>query len=242
MPRPAPLTLELPKNQSAVSSTMASPTGGGSSLSSPGMRAIPVPSSGANRQHQAIKSLPYESTQPQSPPTLQPSSLEITSLPACPPSPKESPRHVKESSKGFFSNLKASKSSNKVNFEPTIRQVSEDTPRHQIGYHQQALYSLHQGSGSTPDLSISSYNLASAEDQQGELGNVVPYDSSLIHSQVGQARGRRCRTDRHLSQSTQITPLQSPLQNLHIPENPSHVSVTSLGEPVRHALTTLDVN
>jgi hypothetical protein len=62
-----------------------------------------------------------------------PSSPTFTSLPPFPTSPGQTPRHARDPSKSFFSNLKASKSSFKIQGpESTIRKVapepSEDMP------------------------------------------------------------------------------------------------------------------
>ena len=82
-------------------------------------------------------------------------SPELTSLPPFPSSPKQQPKHAREPSKGFFSNLKASKSSQKVfQVEPTIRQVSEEIPRSNLDFSENSIYSLRKSPGSTPDLSL----------------------------------------------------------------------------------------
>ena len=151
-PRPASLSLTMPIRTSAVSSTITSPTDAESNSTSP--HAL-----GTNKNYTAEPSSAV-SPSPEGP--LD--SPDITSLPPFPSSPKEGPRHSREASKGFFSNLKASKSSNKVhNVEPTIRKVSEDIPRSEIDIKEARLYSLRKGPGSTPDLSLSNLESTSTE-------------------------------------------------------------------------------
>lgn len=157
MTRPASLTLAVPKSTSPVSSTITTPTDAGSSSPSPrgNKQVLDRGVEATALQHVADSELP--------------SSPDFTSLPPFPSSPKDMPKHAREPSKGFFSNLKASKSSNKVHhMEPTIRHVSEDSPR---SHHSNAetsgspIYSV-QGKtpGSTPDLSLS----ASADENSVE--------------------------------------------------------------------------
>ena len=174
MPRPTSLLLAMPINTSTGSSTVTSPTEGASDLSSPTSNsANRQPSGAATRHHKSSKSLPFNSSRPQSP-IVQPASPEITSLPAFPPSPTETPKHAREASKGFFSNLKASKSSNKVhNIESTIRQVSDNLPRAQTDSQHHPLYSLQKSSGSTPDLSLSRFDINSSDHWQGKLGKAL---------------------------------------------------------------------
>ena len=172
MPRPASLSLKMPQSTSAVSSTLTSPSDPGSGMSSPASSAAnPAIPGNSVRHHKPSKSVPLSISGPQSP-QLQPSSPEITSLPAFPPSPKEGSKNYKDSSKSFFSNLKASKSSTKVqNFEPSIRHVSEDSSRQKENVQPKSLYSLRKSPGSTPDLSLSNFEVSSIEDQQGDLRN-----------------------------------------------------------------------
>ena len=169
MPRPASLSLAMPINTSTGSSTVTSPTDGGGDLPSPiNKAASQAPLGAATRHHKSTKSLPFNSSCPQSP-ILQPASPELTSLPAFPPSPKDSPKHVREASKGFFSNLKASKSSNKIHtVESTIRQVSDRSQRAPTDSQNHLLYSLKKSSGSTPDLSLSKFDISSSDHRQGK--------------------------------------------------------------------------
>lgn len=91
----------------------------------------------------------------------------VTSLPPVPSSPKNIPRHGQ--SRSLFGNLRAAKSSNKVNnLETTIRQVSEDLPRDNTKGREAGLYSLGKGPGSTPDLSLSTLNTSSLDILGGE--------------------------------------------------------------------------
>lgn len=169
MPRPASLCLTMPPSTSAVSSTATSPADAGdvrSSLSSPASTSAENAPSAAMNPNSGGIHLPTTSSHP---PEAEPSSPEITSLPPFPPSPKDTPKHTRESSKSFFSNLKASKSSSKIHtVEPTIRQVSEETPRSKVEDQDESIYSLSkQKTGSTPDLSLSNFNLNSSEDRKG---------------------------------------------------------------------------
>lgn len=143
MARPASLSLAVPKTTSAISSTLTSPTDAGSSSSSP---------RGANPAIERSAGLPI-AQQPKK--EDQSSSPEITSLPPFPSSPKDTPKHAREPSKGFFSNMKASKSSNKVHHvEPTIRQVSEDTLGSISKLNETPIYSMRMSPDSTPDLGL----------------------------------------------------------------------------------------
>ena len=62
------------------------------------------------------------------PESTSPTSFSFTSLPPIPTSPGALPKHSRDAPKSFFSNLKASKSSSKIQPpEPTIRQVPSDS-------------------------------------------------------------------------------------------------------------------
>ena len=143
MARPTSLSLTVPKRASAISSDITSPTDAGSSSPSP-------------REANSLSTRTQVFDVPLSPSIEdQPNSPEFTSLPPFPSSPKEKSKHARESSKGFFSNLKASKSSQKVyQVESTIRQVSEETPRSNFDLSESGIYSLRKSPGSTPDLSL----------------------------------------------------------------------------------------
>ena len=173
MPRHTTLQVTIPNSPSAVSSTVTSPTEGESGVSSPrSITAQQVLPGGTIQQNQSTKGLSYNTSEPQSP--LQ-TSPDITSLPAFPPSPKEGQKSSRDTSKGFFSNLKASKSSNKIqSVEPTIRSVDESN-RRQADTLPHPIYSSRQNSGSTRDLSLSKFDLAPPEDRQGEAGCVNEY-------------------------------------------------------------------
>ena len=143
MARPTSLSLTVPKRVSAISSDITSSTDAGSSSPSP-REANPV----------STRNPVFDA--PQSPSAEDPTnSPEFTSLPPFPSSPKQKPKHAREPSKGFFSNLKASKSSQKVfQVEPTIRQVSEEIPRSNLDFTGNSIYSMRKSPGSTPDLSL----------------------------------------------------------------------------------------
>lgn len=154
MARPASLSLALPKSASPVSSNITSPIDGGSSSPSPRL----------------LHTNNAENPQPLEPPSEdQLNSPDFTSLPPFPSSPKATPTHASEQSKSFFSNMKASKSSNKVyHMEPTIRHVSEDTARTKVDSTEKSLYSLPKTTGSTPDLSLLTLQSSSTDDREGK--------------------------------------------------------------------------
>ena len=159
MARPASLSLAMPMSMSTVSSTMTSPTDDRSESPSPPKRVKAI------NDGDVVPSNTKRTSNDD-----QPNSPDFTSLPPFPSSPVDMPRLVRESSRGFFSNLKASKSSNKVNHvEPTIRQVSEDLPRSNAGMGDTTIYSMRKNPGSTPDLSLSdSVENVVSEDRGGE--------------------------------------------------------------------------
>ena len=153
MVRSTSLSLGIPSNPSPISSNVTSPTDPGSHPSTPGS------TSGSRTQDHSLPQSRLNYTELQIPPshTIEdpPLSPEFTSLPPFPDSPDETPRGGHESSKGFFANLKASKSSNKVNnvSEPTIRQVPEDVSRRDVDVLDTSEYSR-KNLGSTPDLRL----------------------------------------------------------------------------------------
>lgn len=74
------------------------------------------------------RNLPHRSATPTSPALpISPKSPTFTSLPPYPTSPEHTPKHAHNPSKSFFTNLKASKSSAKIQSpESTIRKVSDN--------------------------------------------------------------------------------------------------------------------
>lgn len=151
MARPASLSLALSK---PVGTTIASSIDGGGSSPSPRH-------TGSTENPQPLE--PHSIEDPSNSP-------DLTSLPPFPSSPKDTPDQAREPSKGFFSNKKASKSSNKVHHvESTIRHVSEDTARSNVDSTEKSLYSLRKSSGSTPDLSRLTLGTSSTEDREGRL-------------------------------------------------------------------------
>lgn len=153
--RPASLSLALPKSQSPVSSNVTSPTDAGSNPPSP-----------RQMQTRSAETLPISESHTKED---EPNSPDFTSLPPFPSSPKTAPKHSREQSKGFFSNLKASKSSNKVyQIEPTIRHVSEDNPRSKSEGNEKIFYSIRKSPDSTPDLSLSTLQDTPSEDREGK--------------------------------------------------------------------------
>ena len=155
MVRSTSLSLGIPPNPSPISSNVTSPTDAGSHPSTPGSTAgsrtqeHPLPQSRLNHTELRMPSSHTTAEPPLSP--------EFTSLPPFPDSPAETPRGGQESSKGFFANLKASKSSNKVNnvSEPTIRHVSDSSARRDAELQDDSDASR-RNQGSTSDLRVPS--------------------------------------------------------------------------------------
>lgn len=164
MPRTTSLSLAMPSAASPVSSAITSPT-----ASEPTSASSPSSKRGDLRHdNKEIHPNQAHATRPQTlePPsaTDAPSSPNLTSLPPFPSSPKVNPRHMREQSKSFFSNLKASKSSNRVHYmEPTIRKVSEDPAEPDVESHDHSLYLVRKNTGSSPDLSSSALSILSRE-------------------------------------------------------------------------------
>ena len=163
MVRSASLSLGIPPNPSPISSNVTSPTDPGSRASSPGSatgsRTLEYSHPQSRLNHTELQMPPPHTT---GNPPLSP---EFTSLPPFPESPAETPRIGQESSKGFFANLKASKSSNKVNnvLDPSIRQVSEDVSRRDFDTldNTNATYPRNNSPGSTSDLSHTLHDVES---------------------------------------------------------------------------------
>ncbi|KAL6250529.1 hypothetical protein RBB50_002831 [Rhinocladiella similis] len=87
---------------------------------------------------------------------MGPNSPRITAMPEFPPSPDpvpQSPKHGRETSKGFFSNLMASKSSHKLqSSEASIPEaIEKPTGRSRTSSKDRSLHSVKK-QGSTPDL------------------------------------------------------------------------------------------
>ena len=162
---PQTLSVATPNTASPVSSAVTSPT-------DPRSRS-PSPSSPFRQQGSGAlpRAGSRDDTEPgiKHQPLVDPASPTLTSLPPFPSSPKNTPKHIRDQSKSFFSNLKASKSSNKIHhMEPTIRQVSQDTTRSLNEPKENSLYSLRKSPGSTPDLSKSTFGNSSADVSDGK--------------------------------------------------------------------------
>ncbi|KAL8699848.1 MAG: hypothetical protein Q9224_001237 [Gallowayella concinna] len=185
------LSLTLPQNASPISSVTTPPSDPRSRKASPnqGQKAR-VQEDGPQRQ---VSGTSNNSTVLEE--TLKPEESNLTSLPSIPSSPKTGPKHVRDHSRSIFGNLKAAKSSNRVNkLEPTIRQVSEDTPRNTTNAGEATLYSLHKSPGSTPDLSLSTLTTSSLDVPDDEGGGrrskpTTPIQTTL-QEDVGQWDGR----------------------------------------------------
>ncbi|KAI9877024.1 MAG: hypothetical protein M1830_005019 [Pleopsidium flavum] len=78
----------------------------------------------------------------------------FTSLPLPPTSLKSIPKHARDPANSFFSNIKASKSSSRLQpAEGTIRHVGEETSTAEVCVSENNIYSLRPSSRSSPDLS-----------------------------------------------------------------------------------------
>lgn len=166
MPRPTSLSLTMPSAGSPISSALTSPASSEPQSASPQSNGH-EPYSLENKENQS-------DTPPKSFPALQihlaehvdgPVSPDLTSLPPFPSSPKVSFKHMRDPSKSFFANLKASKSSNRVNqMEPSIRQIPEEVSKDDDSQpnSRPTIYSLRKGTGSTPDLSKSTFGVESS--------------------------------------------------------------------------------
>ena len=165
MPRPTSLSLALPNPATPISSAITSPASSEPPSASPQSNGDEAYSS-ENKENQS-------GNLPKSFPALQihltedvdgPVSPDLTSLPPFPSSPKASFKHMRDPSKSFFANLKASKSSNRVNqMEPSIRQIPEEASKDDLQPNSRpTIYSIRKGTGSTPDLSKSTFGLESS--------------------------------------------------------------------------------
>jgi hypothetical protein len=165
MPRSTALSLTMPSAASPLSSTMTSPTNSDPPSASPqsiGEEGYRL----GNKENQPsnpsknIPALQIHLTQHVNGPT----SPNLTSLPPFPSSPRATSKHMRDQSKSFFANLKASKSSNRVHqMESTIRHIPEEDPQDDAKPRGKAtLYSMRKGSGSTPDLSKSTFGVESS--------------------------------------------------------------------------------
>ncbi|MCJ1468337.1 hypothetical protein MMC07_006965 [Pseudocyphellaria aurata] len=205
MPRTTSLSLAMPSAASPVSSALTSPTASETTSAS-------SPSAKRGDLRHDNKEIHPNQAHATRPPTLEPlsatdtpSSPNLTSLPPFPSSPKVNPRHMREQSKSFFSNLKASKSSNRVHYmEPTIRKVSEDPAEPDAESYDHSLYSVRKNTGSSPDLSSSALSTLSREGSESPLANVhttlrrpvgptVLSDSALVTTHVEPAAGRKAK-------------------------------------------------
>lgn len=174
MSKRASLSLVMPNTRSTISSAVMSPTDHRSRSTSPGSRRGDLSrftkiAARTDESANGGATRPSQGTAPQSPTDL-PTSPTLTSLPSFPSSPKNAPRHARDQSRSFFGNLKASKSSNKVHHvESTIRQVSEDNSIGKSDTKENMVYPTRQSSGSTPDLSKSSFGTSSVDISDSKL-------------------------------------------------------------------------
>ena len=159
------LSLAMPQAASPVSSAVTSPSDTESRTASPSRTASTSRTQEVNEQY---KGQPESNRDPVTAIYRQETYNEddpaLTSLPAIPSPPNGANKHGRDQSRSIFANLKAAKSSNKVHkLEATIRQVPEDTMENNAKSAAPTLYSLQKGSGSTPDLSLSTLNTSSSD-------------------------------------------------------------------------------
>ncbi|KAL8731513.1 MAG: hypothetical protein Q9166_003359 [cf. Caloplaca sp. 2 TL-2023] len=166
----------MPQTASPVSSVITSPSDSGSRKLSPS-RDQKANTHEDEPQRQSSGTSANSATLDEG---QDPEAPALTSLPSIPSSPKNGPKHGRDHSRSLFANLKAAKSSNKVNkLEPTIRQVSEDIPRNNTDPGEATLYSLHKSPGSTPDLSLSTLNTISLD---------VPSGAQAVQERIGSSQ------------------------------------------------------
>ena len=168
MPLPISLTLTMPSGASPVSSALTSPT----ASDTPSSAAPPSPRSGdvhmANKENHPDQTDAHGIHLVESPST--PLSPEITSLPPFPATSKTTHKHMRDPSKSFFSNLKASKSSNRVHhMEPSVRKVSDEVVRPDGDGSVTPLYTMRKSPGSSPDLSTSTFSTSSRDGSKCKL-------------------------------------------------------------------------
>lgn len=168
MPYPMSLTLTMPSGASPVSSVITSPT----ASDTPSSAASPSPRSGDI--HFDNKEIHSDQADDDGIPLVEspgtPLSPEITSLPPFPTPTKPPHKHMRDPSKSFFSNLKASKSSNRVHhMEPTIRKVSDEGFRPDGDGSVTPVYTMRKSPGSSPDLSISTFSTSSRDGSKCKL-------------------------------------------------------------------------
>lgn len=166
------LSIAISNTPSPVSSAITSPTEPRSRSISP---RSPLPPYHTPDRTEGYSGVHAKANGQQQSTVDAPGSPNLTSLPPFPSSPKSTPKHIREQSRSFFSNLKASKSTNKVNtMEPTIRQVSNDTTGSNKDSGDHGLYSLRKHTGSTPDLSKSTFDNVSIDTSDGTV-TISPY-------------------------------------------------------------------
>lgn len=180
MPRSTSLSLAMPSAASPVSSAITTPTASETTSTSP--RSSKYGEYKFDNKENHSNKVVNDNVGPQ---IIEPHfvpdaplSPNLTSLPPFPSSPKSAPKHVRDPSKSFFSNLKASKSSNRVHhMEPTIRQVPEESSQDMQEPPPHNFYSVNKGSGSTPDLSNSSFGF-DPQDSNGKWSNLDRSDQT----------------------------------------------------------------
>ncbi|KAL9022543.1 MAG: hypothetical protein Q9185_000253 [Variospora sp. 1 TL-2023] len=221
----------MPQPASPISSTVTSPSDPDSRAASPHH----IQETGTLQHRAGNESTGIRDDSPITYDTRNLQGSTLTSLPSVPQSPKNVPRHGQ--SRSLFGNLKAAKSSNKVNkLETTIRQVSADQPRDHTNGEVAGIYSLGKGPGSTPDLSLSTLTTSSLDilgghyrpdTAQRPVGSSILSDTALLTTSTSSTasrknkprfaqlltRTRSIRTDEGGGRrSKPPTPIQTPVQ------------------------------
>lgn len=187
----------MPQTASPISSAVSSPSDPGSPTTSPKLE---QDLSESRDRWNFVSNGTGEVLQGHKEPQA-PEAPALTSLPSVPSSPGHATKHEPQHSRSLFANLKAAKSSNKVNkLETTIRQVSEDLPRDNAKSGGAALYSLEKSPGSTPDLSLSTLNASSVNMLGGQdrkdvaqrpVGPSILSDTALVTTSLDPANSRK---------------------------------------------------
>lgn len=111
-----------------------------------------------------------------------PKSSTFTSLPSLPTTLKSTPKHAHDPSKSFFSNIKASKSSSRLQpAEGTIRHVAEDNSTADICVSENSIYSMRPSSGSSPDLRKPTFGSSETDKTVGK-SQICPFTSHCYHA------------------------------------------------------------
>ena len=108
-----------------------------------------------------------------------PTSPTITAIPQFPPSPRSPPKHGRDPSKSFFSNLMASKSSHRLNSpDRNTESPVEKEPKSRTSSKERSLYSRHVR-GSTTDLTKMNHSNETSNDSEVTVQDEDPETQSI---------------------------------------------------------------